>query len=131
MLPVNTAESRATSNVDLSQLPPALPPRDPVSLADALEESQQRITDLLQHPDDLSTKLPQLKHKFTAEKASVDAILKTSVKGQLDDTAEGLMLLHQAHRVMQAIRENLGTIDTKCLDDKSVIANYAKIKLVR
>lgn len=68
-------------------------------MADAIEEAQQRVAELLQHPDDLSSKVAQLKAKFTAEKSSVDAILKTSVQTQLEDSQQGLSILSAASEV--------------------------------
>lgn len=102
----------------------------PVSLADALENAQHRVADLLQHPDDLTVKLDQLRRKFAAEKASVDAILKTSVQAQLDDTQEGIAAVLGAYDTMSRIKTNLKSIDANCLSSKTNIANYPKVKKV-
>ncbi|KAI3658132.1 hypothetical protein MP638_001595 [Amoeboaphelidium occidentale] len=101
-----------------------------MTVADALEEAQQKIADLLQHPDDLNTKLSQLRQKFTSEKASIDAILKTSVQSQLDDIQDGMGILTGANETLLTIRSNLETIDKVSLDPKSAIANYPKIKKI-
>lgn len=68
-------------------------------MAEALEEAQRRIAELLLHPDDLSLRLTQLKTKFMSEKNSIDAILKTSVQSQLEDTQDGLGVLTSASDV--------------------------------
>jgi hypothetical protein len=67
--------------------------------SDAIEEAHRRVAELLLHPDDLSLRLAQLKTKFTTEKSSIDAILKTSVQSQLEDTQEGLAVLTNASDV--------------------------------
>jgi hypothetical protein len=102
----------------------------PLTLADALENAQKRVSDLLQHPDDLTVKLDQLRRKFAAEKASVDAILKTSVQAQLDDTHEGLGLVMGAYDVMNMIKGNLKSIDANCLSSRTNIPNYPAVKKV-
>ena len=103
---------------------------EPLSLADALEEAQQRIAQLFQHPDDLSTKLAQTRLRFTTEKASIDAILKTSVQQQLDDIQSGLRVLKGCKDGVGIVQGYLGTIDAGCLDQRGSIANYPKIKQV-
>lgn len=115
----------------MSKSQAALMPQGPKSLADALEEAQIRIAELMLHPDDLTTRLNHLKSKFSQEKASVDAILKASVQQQLGDIQTGLMLLGNASEVISKTKANLGTIDQICLDAKAVITNYPKIKRVR
>ena len=99
------------------------------SLADAFEEAQNRIAELLQHPDDLNSKLKSLQNKFTAEKAAIDTVLKTSVQSQIDDTFDGLKLLSNAHQLVDSIKDNLGMINGIC-SQKSDIRNYPRIKKI-
>ncbi len=94
------------------------------------DDAQGRLAEQLLHPDDLASKLPQLRHKFIAEKAQVDALLKSHVQSQLDDTEDGMHLLSNAHAVVDRIRANLASVDALCADANTVITNYHKIKKV-
>lgn len=101
-----------------------------ISLADAIEEAQNKIAELFTHPDDLSGKAQQMRGKFVAEKAIVDSILKSNVQSQLDDAQDGLTMLSNAHDVMAIIKQNFSHIDGLCTNAEAVITNYNKIKKV-
>lgn len=102
------------------------------ALADALENAQKKIVFLLQHPDDLnSNRMYQLKKRLANEKLSIDAVLKTSIRSQLNDAEDGLFQISEAYKVVDRIKENLISIDSMCSNSKNHIHNFGKIQKVR
>jgi exocyst complex component 3 len=98
------------------------------SLADAMEDAQQRIEALLKHPDDLNNKLDSLIATIKSDKASIDVLLKADAQSQLDDTQDGLKLLWNSKNMLSSIQENLALINETCCREDCEIENYPVIK---
>jgi len=94
----------------------------PVSAAHAIGE-------YLQSPDDL-VKIPAFRKKLEKEKASIDARLKSGVKEQLDATREGLRKLLGTRNNVQAVKDEMVTVDRQCSDPQNTVATFDQISRV-
>ena len=90
----------------------------------------QAIGEYLQSPDDL-TKLAAFRKKLEKEKASIDTRLKSGVKEQLDATREGLKKLLGTRANVQAIKDEMSTVDGLCKNPANVISTFDQISRVR
>ncbi|KAI6122305.1 exocyst complex component Sec6-domain-containing protein [Pisolithus croceorrhizus] len=89
----------------------------------------QAIGEYLQSPDDL-VKVAAFRKKLEKEKASIDARLKSGVKEQLDATREGLKKLLSTRNNVQAIKEEMQTVDRLCTDPQHEVATFDQISRV-
>ncbi|KAI6013938.1 hypothetical protein PISMIDRAFT_13219 [Pisolithus microcarpus 441] len=89
----------------------------------------QAIGEYLQSPDDL-VKVAAFRKKLEKEKASIDARLKSGVKEQLDATREGLKKLLSTRNNVQAIKEEMQTVDRLCTDPQNEVATFDQISRV-
>ncbi|KAI5984301.1 exocyst complex component Sec6-domain-containing protein [Pisolithus albus] len=89
----------------------------------------QAIGEYLQSPDDLA-KVAAFRKKLEKEKASIDARLKSGVKEQLDATREGLKKLLSTRNNVQAIKEEMQTVDRLCTDPQNEVATFDQISRV-
>jgi exocyst complex component 3 len=87
------------------------------------------IGEHLQSPDDL-VKLTAFRRKLEKEKASIDARLTSGVKEQLDSTREGLKKLFRTRNNIQAIKDELETVERECKDPRNVVATFDQISRV-
>lgn len=90
----------------------------------------QAIGEYLQSPDDLM-KIPAFRKKLEKEKASIDIRLKSGVKEQLGVTRESLRKLFGTRDDVQAIRDEMVTIDRMCSDPQNVVSTFDQISRVR
>lgn len=90
----------------------------------------QAIGEYLQSPDDL-VKLAAFRKKLEKEKASIDARLKSGVKEQLEATREGLKKLLGTRANVQAIKDEMSTVDGLCQNPANVISTFDQISRVR
>lgn len=100
-------------------------------VSSAHEAAVQRVAELLQHPDDLTNKLPTLIKKTAMERASVEAQLKTVMEAQLDTTQKGIDALSRSKVLTDRIKSSLLEMDKICGDSENNIKNYAFIQRVR
>jgi exocyst complex component 3 len=98
-------------------------------MSTAAVSAAQAIGEQLQSPDDL-TKIAAFRKKLEKEKASIDARLKTGIKEQLDATREGLRKLFDTRNNIQAIKDELTSLDKECKDPKNVVATFDQISRV-
>lgn len=89
----------------------------------------QAIGEMLQSPDDL-VKIATLRGKLEKEKASIDAKLKSGVKEQLDATREALRKLLNTRGNVQAIKEQMISIDRLCSEQQNTVKTFDKINRV-
>lgn len=89
----------------------------------------QAIGEYLQSPDDLM-KIPAFRKKLEKEKASIDIRLKSGVKEQLAVTKESLRKLFGTRDDVQAIRDEMVTIDRMCSDPQNVVSTFDQISRV-
>lgn len=89
----------------------------------------QAIGEYLQSPDDL-LKIAAFRKKLEKEKASIDARLKSGVKEQLDATREGLRKLLSTRNNVQAIKDEMVTVDRECSDPANVVSTFDQISRV-
>ncbi|KAH7914806.1 exocyst complex component Sec6-domain-containing protein [Hygrophoropsis aurantiaca] len=89
----------------------------------------QAVGEYLQSPDDL-LKVLAFRKKLEKEKASIDARLKSGVKEQLDATREGLKKLLGTRNNVQAIKEEMQTVDRLCTDPQNVVSTFDQISRV-
>lgn len=89
----------------------------------------QAVGEYLQSPDDL-VKLSAFRKKLEKEKASIDARLKTGVKEQLQATREGLKKLLATRDDVQAIKDEMITIEKECEDTSIRVATFDQISRV-
>ncbi|GBE86273.1 exocyst complex component Sec6 [Sparassis crispa] len=89
----------------------------------------QAVGEYLQHPDDL-VKIVAFRKKLEKEKASIDARLKSGVKEQLDATREGLRKLFSTRSNVQAIKDEMETVDRLCNDPQNVVPTFDQISRV-
>lgn len=90
----------------------------------------QAIGEYLQSPDDL-VKIPTFRKKLEKEKASIDARLKSGVKDQLHATREGLRKLLSTRNNVQAIKDEMVTLDRQATDPANVVVTFDQISRVR
>jgi hypothetical protein len=89
-----------------------------------------RVQELLKHPDDLVNKLGPLRKKFSSERASIEAHLRTVVESQLEDAQRGLDTLVRSQEATKQTRSNLSLIDNLWTGSNNTIKNYGRIKKV-
>ncbi|KAI9509758.1 exocyst complex component Sec6 [Russula earlei] len=89
----------------------------------------QAIGEYLQSPDDLM-KIPAFRKKLEKEKASIDIRLKSGVKEQLSVTSESLRQLFSTRENVQAIRDDMVTVDRMCSDPQNVVSTFDQISRV-
>ncbi|KZT27901.1 exocyst complex component Sec6 [Neolentinus lepideus HHB14362 ss-1] len=89
----------------------------------------QAVGEYLQSPDDL-LKLVAFRKKLEKEKASIDARLKSGVKEQLDATKDGLRKLFGTRNNVQAVKDEMVTVDRLCSDPKNVVPTFDQISRV-
>ncbi|EGN95014.1 hypothetical protein SERLA73DRAFT_95635 [Serpula lacrymans var. lacrymans S7.3] len=89
----------------------------------------QAIGEYLQSPDDL-LKVAAFRKKLEKEKASIDARLKSGVKEQLDATREGLKKLLDTRSNVQAVKDEMQTVDRLCSDPQNVVPTFHQISRV-
>lgn len=90
----------------------------------------QAVGEYLQSPDDL-VKISAFRKKLEKEKASIDARLKTGVKEQLQATREGLKKLLSTRDHIQAVKDEMITIEKECEDTSIRVATFDQISRVR
>ena len=76
-------------------------------------------------------KIPAFRKKLEKEKASIDIRLKSGVKEQLAVTRESLRKLFSTRDDVQAIRDEMVTIDRMCSDPQNVVSTFDQISRVR
>jgi hypothetical protein len=89
----------------------------------------QAVGEFLQSPDDLA-KINAFRKKLEKEKASIDARLKTGVKEQLDATREGLRKLFATRKNVQAIKDEMQSINKESSDPQNYVATFDQISRV-
>jgi exocyst complex component 3 len=89
----------------------------------------QAIGEYLQSPDDL-VKISAYRKKLEKEKASIDARLQSGVKEQLHATRDGLRNLLSTRNNVQAIRDEMTTIDAQCTDPQNAVPTFDQISRV-
>lgn len=89
----------------------------------------QAVGEYLQSPDDLA-KVSAFRKKLEKEKASIDARLKSGVKEQLEATRDGLRKLLGTRANIQAIKDEMSTIDGLCQNPQNVITTFDQISRV-
>lgn len=98
-------------------------------MAAAPVSASQAIGEYLQSPDDL-VKISAYRKKLEKEKASIDARLKNGVKEQLLATREGLRKLLGTRDNVQAIKDEMVTIEKECADPLINVATFDQISRV-
>jgi len=99
-------------------------------MEDAREIAITKLSELLKHPDDLTSKVGPLTRKLAKEKASIDAQLNTGVQSQLDHVQEGLETLTISSRNINRVKDNMRNIDKLCYDAQSMIHDFPRINMV-
>ncbi|KDQ13017.1 hypothetical protein BOTBODRAFT_188793 [Botryobasidium botryosum FD-172 SS1] len=89
----------------------------------------QAVGEYLKSPDDL-LKIAAFRKKLAKEKASIDAKLKSGVKDQLQATREGLMKLFSTRNNVQAIKDEMASVEALCRDPQNDIREFDQIKRV-
>ncbi|TFK51799.1 exocyst complex component Sec6 [Heliocybe sulcata] len=89
----------------------------------------QAVGEYLQSPDDL-LKIVAFRKKLEKEKASIDARLKSGVKEQLDATKDGLRKLFGTRNNVQAVKDEIVTVDRLCSDPKNNVPTFGQISRV-
>ncbi|TDL23906.1 exocyst complex component Sec6 [Rickenella mellea] len=89
----------------------------------------QAVGEYLQSPDDLM-KIAAFRKKLEKEKASIDIRLKSGVREQLDLTRDGLRKLLGTRNNVQAIKDEMSTVDTACRNPQNVIGTFDQISRV-
>jgi exocyst complex component 3 len=90
----------------------------------------QAVGEHLLSPDDLN-KTALLRKRLAKEKASIDAKLKSGVKDQLDATRDGLKKLFSTRANVQAVKDEMVTIERMGRESTSQIKTFDQINAVR
>ena len=114
---IQVEDSRAAQTIPFCPMAAA-----PVSAAQAVGE-------YLQSPDDL-VKISAYRKKLEKEKASIDAKLKSGVKEQLHSTRDGLRKLLSTRDNVQAIKDELNTMEVQCMDPQNSVSTFDQISRV-
>ncbi|KAG1111083.1 hypothetical protein G6F42_015134 [Rhizopus arrhizus] len=99
-------------------------------MEDAREIAITKLSELLKHPDALTSKVGPLTRKLAKEKASIDAQLNTGVQSQLDHVQEGLETLTISSRNINRVKDNMRNIDKLCYDAQSMIHDFPRINMI-
>ena len=97
-------------------------PVGPISAAQAIGE-------YLQSPDDL-VKIAAFRKKLEKEKASIDTRLKIGVKEQLQGTKLGLKKYLGTRDNVQAIKDEMMTVEKECEDPSVKVTTFDQISRV-
>ncbi|KAJ3150536.1 SNARE-binding exocyst subunit S6 [Irineochytrium annulatum] len=97
-------------------------------VTESREAAVYRIQEILKHPDDLVNKLSLVRKKLVAERASIDAQLRTAVERQLDEIDQGIQTLDKSGGETGKVLGNLTAIDQQWAQKKNNISNYGRIK---
>lgn len=89
----------------------------------------QAVAEYLQSPDDLA-KVSAFRKKLEKEKASIDSRLKTGVREQLEATREGLRKLLGTRVAVQAIKDEMASVDRLCVDPQTHVKTFDQISRV-
>ena len=89
----------------------------------------QAVGEYLQSPDDLA-KVAAFRKKLEKEKASIDVRLKNGVKEQMDATREGLRKLFSTRSNIQAIKDEMESVDRMCSDEKIIVSTFDQISKI-
>ena len=84
------------------------------------------IAEYLQAPDDLA-KVSTFRKKLEKEKASIDARLKIGVIEQLQATRLGLKKFLSTRQSVQAIKDEMMTVEKECDDPSIRVATFDQI----
>ena len=83
----------------------------------------------LRSGDDIA-KIANIRKKLAAERASIEAKLKSGAKDQLDATRDGLLKLRDTRVSVTRIREEMVNVERLCEDPKTSIEGFSKISQV-
>lgn len=89
----------------------------------------QAVGEFLQSPDDLM-KTAQLRKKLEKEKASIDTKLGGGVRDQLDAIRDGLRKLISTRENVNALKEEIRSIEALLNDDKNEVKTFDQISRV-
>lgn len=98
-------------------------------MAAAQVSASQAVGEYLQSPDDL-VKISAYRKKLEKEKASIDAKLKSGVKEQLHATRDGLRKLLDTRDNVQAIKDEMTTMEAQCMDPQNSVPTFDQISRV-
>lgn len=98
-------------------------------MAAAQVSASQAVGEYLQSPDDL-VKISVYRKKLEKEKASIDAKLKSGVKEQLHATRDGLRKLLDTRDNVQAIKDEMTTMEAQCMDPQNSVPTFDQISRV-
>ncbi|PHH81501.1 hypothetical protein CDD82_648 [Ophiocordyceps australis] len=88
-----------------------------------------KLTELLRHPDDLD-KIAALKLDLTRKKSAVDGQLRRGLREQLETAQAGMTGLGEGQKTVQAIKEEMMSIDRLCSESQTMIKDFGSINLV-
>lgn len=132
-LTYNNCRSLLTTCVVLKPVNSAEHQTPPVGLCALMSiqvpSAAQAVGEYLQSPDDLM-KVAAFRKKLEKEKASIDARLKTGVKEQLEATRDGLRKLLGTRTNVQAIKDEMSTVDVACQNPANAISTFDQIARV-
>ena len=89
----------------------------------------QAVGEYLQSPDDL-IKVAAFRKKLEKEKASIDIRLRSGVKDQLEATRDGLKKLLGTRSNVQAVKDEMATVDSLCRNPQNTISTFDQISRV-
>lgn len=95
--------------------------------AEAKIRGQKYVINMLQRPDQLE-KVDQYMRRISREKASVEAMLKTTMQSQLDGVCSGLNQLQTALQDLNAIKQNSSEIEDSLAEVTSLVSALQDIK---
>ncbi|KAI9629256.1 hypothetical protein KEM48_011105 [Puccinia striiformis f. sp. tritici PST-130] len=87
------------------------------------------VAELFKSPDDL-VKLAQIRKRLQREQAGIDAKLKQGAKEQLDATREAMSKLRESKNQIEAIKEEMSTVEKACEDPRVRVDGFGKIASV-
>jgi len=87
------------------------------------------VSEYLRSGDDIA-KIANIRKKLAAERASIEAKLKSGAKDQLDATRDGLLKLRDTRVSVTRIREEMVNVERLCEDSKTNIEGFSKISQV-
>ncbi|KAJ3331376.1 SNARE-binding exocyst subunit S6 [Blyttiomyces sp. JEL0837] len=87
------------------------------------EAGLARVIEMFSHPDDLVNKLGPTRKKISAERASVEAQLRTAVEAQLEDASRGIEML----RSSQTTTKQLSRTHQNFTSTKELLEQFQKL----
>ncbi|KAI9221124.1 exocyst complex component Sec6-domain-containing protein [Blastocladiella britannica] len=128
--PPAAATAPPSSAQQKSQGGGVIPGNRSLSSDEAAAHALERLVFLLRYPDDLHAKLDDLRKATAADKAAVDAQLKSATQSQLNDCQTGLDNLSAARSHLDSGRKMLAGVHANGVKSIGMIPSFTRVQRI-